>query len=151
MEIETTPAGTDTDNDIEAEVREAVLTLDAVRPSAAVVNVDVRAGLATLTGYVQSPMAAVEVERTVEQVPGVTGVVNNLIDDGTLSRFVAEVLATDPATRGIPPGYEVTPTFGYLRVVGYFSPQQADALAGVIKGIPGVRGLQVVSLGPGRH
>ena len=148
MEIETTPAGTDLDNDIEAEVTDAVMALDAVRPSAAVVNVDVRAGLVTLTGYVQSPMAAVEVERAAAEVPGVTGVANNLIDDGSLSRLVAEVLATDPATRDIPPGYEVAPTFGYLRLVGYFSREQADALAAVIQAIPGVRGLQVVSLGP---
>ena len=146
MEIDTTPAGTDTDNDLEAEVREAVMSLDAVRPSAAVVNVDVHAGLATLSGYVQSPMAAVEVERTVAEVPGVTGVANNLIDDGSLSRLVAEVLSTDPATRDIPPGYEVTPTFGYLRIVGYFSPEQVQALSAVIQAVPGVRGLKVISL-----
>ena len=146
MEIDTTPAGTDVDNDLEAEVTEAVMSLDAVRPSAAMVKVDVRAGLATLTGYVQSPMAAVEVERAVEEVPGVTGVVNNLIDDGSLSRLVAEVLATDPATRDIPPGYEVTPTFGYLRIVGYFTPAQAQALAAVTEAILGVRGVKVVAL-----
>jgi osmotically-inducible protein OsmY len=146
MEIETTPAGTDVDNDLEADVTQAVMALDAVRPSAAVVKVDVHAGLATVTGYVQSPMAAVEVERAVEQVPGVVGVVNNLVDDGSLSRLVAEVLSTDPATRGIPPGYEVTPTFGYLRLVGEFSPEQAEALLAVTSAVPGVRGVKVISL-----
>lgn len=146
MEIDTTPAGTDVDNDLEAAVTEAVMALDAVRPSAAVVKVDVRDGLVTLAGYVQSPMAVVEIERAVEQVPGVTGVVNNLVDDGSLSRLVAEVLATDPATRDIPPGYEVSPTFGYLRLVGWFTPEQAEALTAVMQTIPGVRGVKVVAL-----
>lgn len=146
MEIDTTPAGTDLDNDIEADVTEAVMALHAVRPSAAMVKVDVTNGLVTLSGYVQSPMAAVEVERAAEQVPGVTGVVNNLVDDGSLSRLVAEVLATDPATRDIPPGYEVNPTFGYLRLIGGFTPEQVQALAAVTQAIPGVRGVQVVVL-----
>jgi osmotically-inducible protein OsmY len=146
MEIETTPAGTDVENDLEAAVTEAVMALDAVRPSAAVVNVDVREGLVTLTGYVQSPMAAVEVERAAEQVPGVRGVANNLIDDGSLSRLVAEVLATDTATRDIPPGYEITPTFGYLRVVGWFTPEQAQAVTTVTQAIPGVRAVKIITL-----
>lgn len=146
MEIDTTPAGTDVDNDLEAEVTDAVMSMGAVRPSAAVVKVDVHAGLVTLSGYVQSPMAAVEVERVVEQVSGVTGVVNNLVDDGSLSRLVAEVLSTDPATRDIPPGYEVASTFGYLRLIGWFTPAQIEALTTVTQAIPGVREVKVVDL-----
>ena len=146
MEIDTTPAGTDVDNDLEAEVTEALMSLDGVRPSAAVVQVHVNNGQVTLSGHVQSPMTAVEVERAAEQVPGVTSVINNLIDDGSLSRLVAEVLATDPATRDIPPGYEVTPTFGYLRIVGWFTPAQAEALTAVTQTMPGVRGVAITSL-----
>ena len=146
MKIDTTPAGTDVDNDLEYEVTEAIMTLDSVRSSAAVVQVHVNGGLVTLTGYVQSPMAAVEVERAAEAVPGVTGVVNNLIDDGSLSRLVAEVLATDPATRDIPPGYEVTATFGYLRLVGWLSPEHAEAMLKVAHAIPGVRDVTVRAL-----
>jgi osmotically-inducible protein OsmY len=146
MEIDTTPAGTDLDNDIEAYVTEAVMALDSVRPSAAEVYVDVTHGLVTLTGHVQSPMAAVEVERAAQQVPGVMGVVNNLVDDGSLSRLAAEVLATDPATRDIPPGYEVNPTFGYLRIIGWFTSEQAQAVNAVARAIPGVRGVSVVAL-----
>jgi len=146
MEIDTTPAGTDTDNDLEAEVTEAVLALDAVRPSAAVVKVHVQNGQVTLTGHVQSPMAAVEVERAAEQVPGVTGVINNLVDDGSLSRLVAEVLATDPTTRDIPPGYEVAATFGFVRLVGWFSLEQAAALEAVTQNVAGVRGVRMMAL-----
>lgn len=146
MEIDTTPTGTDVDNDLEAEVTDAIMNLDAVRPSSAVVQVHVNSGQVTLTGYVQSPMAAVEVERAAEQVPGVTSVINNLIDDGSLSRLVAEVLSTDPGTRDIPPGYEVTATFGYLRIVGWFTPEQAAAVLKVVTAIPGVRDAVVRAL-----
>lgn len=146
MEIDTTPAGTDVDYDLEAEVSEAVMSLDAVRPSAAVVKVHVTDGRVTLSGFVQSPMAVVEVERSVEAVPGVKGVINNLIDDGSQSRLVAEVIATDPATRAIPPGYEVTVTFGYVTLIGWFTPEQSQALTAVTQTIPGVRGVNIKSL-----
>ena len=146
MEIDTTPAGTDVDNDLETVVTDAIMSLNSVRPSAAVVQVHVHDGQVTLTGYVQSPMAAVEVERTAEEVPGVTGVVNDLVDDGTLSREVAEVLATDPATRDIPPGYEVTPTFGYITLIGWFKPEQVEAVMAVTAAIPGVRGVRIKNL-----
>ena len=146
MEIDTTPAGTDVDNDLEAEVSDAVMSLDAVRPSAAVVKVHVTDGWVTLSGFVQSPMAVVEVERSVEAVPGVKGVINNLIDDGSQSRLVAEVIATDPATRAIPPGYEVTVTFGYVTLIGWFTPEQSQALTAVTQTIPGVRGVNIKSL-----
>ncbi len=146
MEIDSTPAGTDVDNDLEAVIMDAIMSLNAVRPSAAVVNVHVQNGQVTLTGYVQSPMAAVEVERTAEDVPGVTDVINDIVDDGSLSRLVAEVLATDPATRDIPPGSEVTPTFGYITLIGWFKPEQVEAITAVTAAIPGVRGVKVKNL-----
>ncbi len=146
MEVDTTPAGTDMDNDLEAEVSDAILSVDGVRGSAAEVKVDVNAGLVTLSGYLQSPMAVVEVERAVEVVPGVQGIVNNLIDDGSLSRLVAEVLATNPSTSAIPPSYEVAVTFGYLRLIGWFNPAQAEALTEVARFVHGVRGVTIKSL-----
>ncbi len=146
MEIDTTPAGTDVDNDLETVVTEAIMGLNSVRPSAAVVQVHVQRGQVTLTGYVQSPMAAVEVERTAEAVPGVTSVVNNLIDDGSLSRLVAELLSTDPTTRDIPPGYEVTPTFGFITLIGWFTPEQEAAVTAVLSTIPAIRGVTIKNL-----
>ncbi len=146
MEIDTTPAGTDVDNDLEAEVTEAILTMDAMRSSAAVVQVHVRGGQVTLSGHVQSPMACVEVGRAAEAVPGVTSVINNLVDDGSLKRLLGEQLAADPTTCDIPPGYEVTATFGFVRVTGWFTPAQAEAVQAVIQATPGVRGVKVIVL-----
>ena len=44
------------------------------------------------------------------------------------------------------PGYEVTATFGFVRVTGWFTPAQAEAVQAVIQATPGVRGVKVIVL-----
>ena len=56
---------TDQDLDLHAEVRQVLNNHDIVRGSRAEVDVEVADGHVTLRGAVQSPMAAVEVERAV--------------------------------------------------------------------------------------
>lgn len=129
----------DTALDLEAEVREAIHSLDILRGTRAEVNIAVSGGHVTLHGVVQSPMAAVEAERAAADVPGVTEVTNELVDDGSLTRQVAEVLARDPRTRGIPPGYEVTSIFGHLTLIGRFTAAEANAVLAVTQAVPGVR------------
>jgi osmotically-inducible protein OsmY len=139
MDLYTTFPGTDVDVDLGAAVREALDALDFVRASRAEVAVKVENAHITLAGYVQSPMALVEAERAAESVPGVAGVTNLLIDDGSLARQVAEALATDARTRAIAPGYEVTVVFGYLTLIGRFTDEDARAAQAVAEAVPGVR------------
>jgi osmotically-inducible protein OsmY len=129
----------DVDLDIQSEVNDALMALDFIGASRAEVSAHVTHGHVTLDGYVQSPMAVVEAGRAAEAVPGITGVTNRLVDDATLSRRVAEILSTDPATLDIPPGYEVSATFGFVRVVGRFDEDQARRILAVTETIPGVR------------
>ena len=146
METMTLPDRTDADLDIEAAVRDAILNLRDVRPTSAEVEVEVHGGRVTLSGVVQSPMAAVEVERAAADVPGVTGVTSHLIDDGTLSRSVAWSLATDARTRSIPPGYEVTSVFGHVTLVGQFTAEQARSALEVCQAVRGVHSANIKNL-----
>ena len=137
---------TNADIDLEAAVREAIDSIDGMRGSWAEINVSARDGHVTLTGYVQSPMRVVEAEREVAYVPGVVSVTSRIFDDGTLSRQVAEALALDPRTRGIPPGYQVTVVFGHVVLIGFFTNDQARAAMAVAQTVPGVRSINVKNL-----
>lgn len=139
----TTLTLTDRDLDLLDAVHTALNQLDLVRSSRAQVVVQVAAGHVTLHGAVQSPMVAVEVERAVADVPGVESVHNALVDDGNLSRSVAEALATDPRTQAIPPGYEVTAVFAQITLIGRFTDTEAQAVMAVTQAVPGVRGVNV--------
>jgi hypothetical protein len=88
-------------------------------------------------------MVAVEVERAAAGLPGVMGVTNLVADDGTLSRAVAEALATDPRTRDIPPGNEVTVVFGHVTVIGRLTNEEARNVMAVAQGTAGVRSVNV--------
>jgi len=139
----TTTILADRDLDLLAAVHAALNQLDLVRSSRAQVVVQVAGGHVTLHGAVQSPMVAVEVERAVADVPGVESVHNELVDDGNLSRSVAEALATDLRTRAIPPGYEVTAIFAQITLIGRFTDAEAQAVMAVTQAVPGVRGVNV--------
>jgi osmotically-inducible protein OsmY len=143
VDANSTTFAADRDLDLLAAIHDNLNQLDLVRASRARVAVHVAAGQVTLTGAVQSPMAAVEVERVVAEVPGVESIDNQLVDDGTLSRTVAEVLATDPRTQAIPPGYEVTVMFGQVTLIGRFTDAEAQAVMAVTQAVPGVRGVNV--------
>ena len=134
---------TDSDLDLRAVVRDVLNQLDLVRGSRAKVSAHVAAGRVTLNGFVQSPMVAVEVERAVAGVPGTTSVDNQLVDDGTLTRRLGDVLSTDPATSSIPPGYEITSVFGQVTLIGRFSDAEARDLMAVAQAVPGVRSVNV--------
>ena len=145
MEATALPTTVSTDLDIEAEVTNAILRLDALRPAPAEVKVSVTDGQVTLTGIVPSRMIAAEVERVARSVPGVAGVSNHLLDDGSLTLLVARALAIDPRTRSIPPGYRVMCIFGRVTLVGKFADEQIrDAATEVAQGVSGVRSAKVV-------
>jgi osmotically-inducible protein OsmY len=146
MESKIAPVEADLDYDLEAEVRDAIMSLDSVRATHAEVDVAVKQGHVTLSGIVQSPMAAIEVERTAAEVPGVAAVTNHLLDDGTLARNIAEALARDERTRSIPPGYRVSSTFGHVRIAGYFEDEAAQAVLAVAQAVPGVREVSIRAL-----
>jgi osmotically-inducible protein OsmY len=143
MDAYLTQALPDQDLDLRTAVEDVLNRLDIVRSSRVEVYVEVANGHVTLSGVVQSPMVSVEVERAVAEVPGVTQVTNLLVDDGTLSRQVAEALATDSRTQAIPPGYEVTVLFGHVTLVGRFTPDEARAVMSVTQSVPGVRAVNV--------
>jgi osmotically-inducible protein OsmY len=145
MEAPALPATASTNLDIEAEVTNAILQLDTLRPTPAKVKVSVTNGQVTLTGIVPSRMIAAEVERVARSVPGVAGVSNHLLDDGSLILLVARALAIDPRTRSIPPGYRVICIFGHVTLVGKFADEQIrDAAMEVAQSVSGVRSAKVV-------
>jgi osmotically-inducible protein OsmY len=147
MDHDLAPADTmDTDLDLAERIHDAIHALDVLRGTRAHVEVTVTNGHATLEGVVQSPMAAVEVARAAADVAGGAVVTSHLLDDANLSNQVAEALATDPRTAAIPPGYEVNSTFGHLRLVGYFTPGQAQAAKAVCQSVHGVRSVAIQAL-----
>ncbi|MGH2521432.1 MAG: BON domain-containing protein [Anaerolineales bacterium] len=143
METVAVPTHSNTDLDIEAEVTRAIYDLDNVRSTRSELVISATRGQVLLTGYVPTPMIAAEIERAARSVPGVAGVTNQLVDDADLSRRVAEALATDPRTRGIPPGYEVASAIGYVTVVGDLDEAQSAAVLEVGQGVDGVRAMRV--------
>lgn len=146
MEATALPTTLSTDMDMEAEVTRAILELDALRAAPAEVNVGVTDGHVTLTGIVPSRMIAAEVERVSRGVPGVSGVSNRLLDDGSLTLRVARALAADPRTRAIPPGYRVMCVFGHVTLVGRFADEpERQAAVEVAQDVTGVRSAKVVS------
>jgi osmotically-inducible protein OsmY len=138
-----TIAPDDQDLDLEAVLNDMLFGMDGLNGTRADVRVEVAGGHVTLRGAVQSPMVAVEVERAVADVPGVTGVTNLLVDDGNLSRVVAEALSTDPRTRDIPPGYRITAIFANIAVAGRFTDAEAQQVMTVAQAVPGVRSVNV--------
>jgi len=149
MEHDLAPAPVNTmdaDLDLAERVRDAIHALDVLRGSRAQVDVTVSDGHVTLAGVVQSPMAAVEVARAAADVAGAGGVTNHVLDDASLSSRVAEALSTDPRTAAIPPGYQVTSTFGRIKLIGYFTPEQAQAATAVCQAVAGVRSVAIQAL-----
>ena len=146
MDSNLAPANLNLDLDLTERVSDAIHALDVLRGSRAHVEVKVANGHVTLEGNVQSPMAAVEVQRAAAEAPGVAGVTSRLIDDATLSRQAAEALGNDPRTAAIPPGYEVASVFGHLRLVGHFTAEQSQALVVVCQSVPGVRTVNIKEL-----
>jgi osmotically-inducible protein OsmY len=134
---------TDTDFDVEAAVRSAIQGIDNLRGVRPDVHVTALDGHIALTGYVQTPMQAVEVGRAAEYTPGVVRVDNQVLDDATLRRRVAEALGADPRTRDIPPGYVVNAHYGRVMLVGTILPEHAAAAAEVVQTVPGVRSVSV--------
>jgi hypothetical protein len=146
MEATALPTTENTDLDIEAEVTNAILALDALRAAPAEVNVSVTNGQVALTGIVPSRMTAAEVERVARTVPGVASVSNHLLDDGSLTLLVAHALATDPRTRSIPPGYRVICVFGHVTAGKLADEPTRNAAIEVCQSATGVAALAVQPL-----
>lgn len=143
MDTLNTPAVSDVDIDLEAEVTEAIMAMDGLRPTAADVRVSVVDGHVTLTGHVQSPMQKAEIERAAAEVAGAAAVTNRLFDDASLSRQAAELLARDERTRNLAPGYRVNATFGNVTLAGRVSEAEAREVLSVLQNLPGVRAVSV--------
>ena len=146
MQVNLEPVITDMDLDLEAQVRDAVDQLDILNGTQARVDIEVKDAHVTIRGNVQSPMSCVEVEWAAAAVAGVNGVTNLLVDDAELSRRVATALAYDPRTSAIPPGYEVTPMFGHIVIIGKFADAQAGAVLAVAQAVPDVRSVTIKRL-----
>lgn len=146
MESNLALANTDLDLDLQERVTNAIQSLDVLRGSRTQVVVTVSGGQVTLTGVLQSPMAAAEVAHAAAEVAGNLPVVNHLLDDASLSSQVAEALSTDSRTAAISPGYQVASMYGRLTLIGQFSAAQAQALEAVAHGLPGVRSVTVQRL-----
>jgi osmotically-inducible protein OsmY len=146
MESNLALANADLDLDLAERVSHAIRSVDVLRGSRARVDVSVTNGHVTLAGVVQSPMAAVEVERAAAEASGASGITSHLVDDATLSRRVAAAVGKDPRTAVIPPGYEVISVFGHLALVGSFTEEQSRALTEVGRSVPGVRSITIRQL-----
>lgn len=146
MEANLVSTTTDLDLDLHERVNDAIHTLDVLRGSRAHVEVIVSNGQVTLQGNVQSPMAAAEMAHAAASVAGAGAITNQVVDDATLSRQVAEALSTDPRTAAIAPGYEANAMYGHVRLVGHFTVEQSQAVETVGRALPGVRSLAVTAL-----
>ena len=146
MQANLEPVMTDTDLDLEARLRDVIEGLDGLQGTQARLEIDVQDGHVTLRGNVQSPMTCVEAEWAASAVPGVKGMSNLIVDDAALSRRVATALAYDARTAAIPPGYEVTPVFGHIVIIGKFTDEQAAAVTAVAQAVPDVRSVMLKRL-----
>ncbi len=136
----------DLDLDLTERINDAVSAIDGLRGTRAHVEVTVENGHVTLAGVLRSPMAAAEVERAAAAVSGGAPIANHVTDDATVSRRVAEALATDARTSAIPPGYDVVSVYGHITLVGTFTPEQVQAATAVCQAVPAVRSVTIKAL-----
>ena len=137
------PAGRRPDMDIRADALDAIGLLGTANSTGMDVAVSVLEGELTLTGYIRSEMVAPGIEQAVQSVAGLSGLVNQLIDDSSLVRRLAAALSLDQRTRTIPPGYQIVSNLGHTLVVGTFDGEMSAAISEVCTGLAGVRSVQI--------
>jgi osmotically-inducible protein OsmY len=134
------------DMDIQADAQQAIARVGTANSTGALVDVSVLKGQITLSGYMRSEMIGAGIEQAARAVAGANSVVNHLVDDSSLVRRLATVLASDARTRAIAPGYQVNSAFGRVMVVGDFTVAARAAVKQVSAGVAGVRAVEVRSI-----
>jgi osmotically-inducible protein OsmY len=91
-----------------AEVERALWSDEVVRAlDYADMEVTVGGGVVALHGYAATPVSKIRAERAVRQVPGVLAVDNQLVTDDEVAGAVAQALACEVRTAGLPIAVEV--------------------------------------------
>ncbi len=106
--------------DLETAVEEALRSYGPVRDSIYDVQTQVSAdGSVEVSGHVRSGLIKDGVVETLRWVPGVTGVVDELVADSELEIDVAIALAMEPRLKDLPPGtIAVHAHLGHVTLVG---------------------------------
>jgi osmotically-inducible protein OsmY len=103
-------------------------------------GIDVSQGVVTLRGHVTSPMLLAQILNWVKAVPGVRGVVNELVADSDPTIEVAQALAHDRLTRPLP--IRVGAHQGWIHLAGEVPTHEAQAGAeAVAASVARVRGV----------
>lgn len=133
-------AGPDvSDLDLRRTIEEALWSLDSIRVSKPLLEVNVSEGRGTLSGIVASPMMREQIEEVLGGLP----VTLDLLDDAAIQYAAAYALATDPHTASIPPGYRLTVHNGRVHVKGKLTAEQIGAVRDVLSGVKGGRGVTI--------
>ncbi len=104
------------------------------------IDVAVNDGVVILSGHATTPTSKARAERAARQVPGVQGVVNQIVTDGEVELEVAQALAHDPRTRG--QHIFVSANHGIVTLSGALDSADTRAAAEEVAGsVPLVRGV----------
>lgn len=127
------------DSAIKQDVEQELRSNDHLRRlDAQTIDVSVTAGIVTLRGHAVAGVSPVRAEHVARRVPGVLGVVNEIITDGELHLAVVQALERDKRTRGLPVIVYVQRGVVFLHGEPVNSAMRT-ALEMVVGSVPGVR------------
>jgi osmotically-inducible protein OsmY/sporulation protein YlmC with PRC-barrel domain len=129
------------DSAIAADVDQALWSDEVIRAlDIETIDVAVRDGVVTLSGYATTPTSKARAERAARQVPGVLRVENEIVTDAEVVTAVAQALARDERTRRA--RIFVNAEHGVVRLSGEIeNPDVRAAAEEIAAGVPQVRGV----------
>ena len=129
------------DSVIAADVEQALWADEVIRAlDLETIDATVNDGVVILNGHATTPTIKARAERAARQLPGVQGVVNQIITDGEVESAVSQALAHDPRTRG--QHIFVSANHGIVTLSGTFDGADTRAAAEDVAGsVPLVRGV----------
>jgi osmotically-inducible protein OsmY len=127
-------------------VMDALWRYDPVREELGFLDVQVApGGKLTIRGNVRSSLIRDGVLETLERVHGVREIEDRIIPDFEVEVGVAQALATEDNTRSIQPGsIAVRSHLGAVKLSGKVDESMLDAILQVVRGVAGVRSVEVV-------
>jgi len=129
------------DSIIAADVEQALWADEVIRAlDLETIDATVNDGVVILNGHASTPATKARAERAARQVPGVQGVVNQIITDGEVEVAVSQALAHDPRT--CEQHIFVSANHGIVTLSGTFDGTDTRAAAEQVAGsVPLVRGV----------
>lgn len=126
------------DEELQREVEEVLYEVGPLHVDYRGMTIRVLDGVLYLEGNISSSLRSDIVRSQASGVPGLLDIEDHLIGDDTLASVVADTLARDSRTRGLPIG--VYPKLGTVRISGaVHNSQQKEAAGEIAAKVPGVR------------